>query len=160
MSRSSFIPGPFRAASKPGVFITMIEFRDIYGEVRALSNDSVKDIRERGVCGGYTFSIDCHLFKNNSGAVTVRFDFRLEGGKWNNYVEWPFHKMVTVIITHLRDQGKDVRVPIKVDDYSKKKKPAADSSSDWCYSERVSWDLIEFNGFVTNNTLYVNVEFE
>lgn len=160
MSRSSFTPGPFRAATKPGVFITMIEFRDIYGEVRALSKDSAKDLPERGVLGGYTFTLECWLFKNSSGAVHVRFYFTLENGKWNDYVEWPFSKKITAIITHLNDQGKDVRVPINMGDDNQKKKPVAYPSNDCGYSEKVSWDLIELNGFVANNTLYVNVEFE
>ncbi|KAH7976082.1 hypothetical protein HPB52_008623 [Rhipicephalus sanguineus] len=119
------IAGPFRAAAKPGVFVTMVAFFDIYAKHESLVNDktSLEISGSGGMAGGYTFALDYWL-RQSSDDVALSFRMRLMYGEWDDYVEWPFSKKITIIITHLRDRNKDIRLPIKNSGHGYFKKPA------------------------------------
>ncbi|KAL1470263.1 hypothetical protein MTO96_024432 [Rhipicephalus appendiculatus] len=67
-------PGPYRAASKPGVFIATCVFADVYS-----AHDSSKEGRNENsfttdnyTLGGYTFSLECE-FSFSEGVEDVQF---------------------------------------------------------------------------------------
>ncbi|KAL1482949.1 hypothetical protein MTO96_033471 [Rhipicephalus appendiculatus] len=105
------LPGPFRAASKPGVFITMLAFFDIYAKRDLLTGDNTYEtITVRGTVGGYAVKVDLRLRKDDD-QDTIEITPRLCDGEWNHYLEWPFSKKITVIVTHLSNSEKDIRLP-------------------------------------------------
>lgn len=156
-------PGPFRPASNLGVFVTMVAFKDIF-KLRDSLRDDAKMVRKRleNVClGGYTFRFDCELSRDEEGQVGMVFNVFLVSGEWDDYVEWPFSKKVTAILTHIKDQEKDIRLPIRMTNPAVIKKPAPGKSNGFGNeSKKVSWSTVELNGFIVNGTLYVNIEFE
>ncbi|KAL1470254.1 hypothetical protein MTO96_024423 [Rhipicephalus appendiculatus] len=153
--------GPFRAASKPGVFITMVAFFDIYAKHESLVNKetSLAISGANGMSGGYTFALDSWL-RRQGGDVTLSFRMRLAYGQWDDYVEWPFSRKITIIITHLKDRAKDIRLPIRNRRRDSFKKPAPAAWNLIMNTDDVIWRTIEHNGFIFNKTLYVNVEFD
>ncbi|KAL1444319.1 hypothetical protein MTO96_045583 [Rhipicephalus appendiculatus] len=156
------LPGPFRAASKPGVFVTMFAFFDIYAKRDLLTNDpSNQWISVRGTVGGYAVEVDCWFWRMDTSKDVVYFRVELCDGEWNHYVEWPFSKKITVIVTHLRNSEKDIRLPmIERSEHDDFRKPAPGSCHFVLRSEEVNWKDLELNGFIVNRTLYANIEFE
>ncbi|KAL1444177.1 hypothetical protein MTO96_029998 [Rhipicephalus appendiculatus] len=160
---TSITPGPFRPASNLGVFVTMVSFEDIL-KLRESLRDYETMVRRtiENVClGSYTFRFDCELTRDDEGQVGMVFNVFLASGNWDDYVEWPFAKKVTAILTHIKDQDKDIRLPIRMTNPKVIKKPAP-GKSNWFGNEsiKVSWQRVELNGFIVNDTLYVNIEFE
>ncbi|KAL1470257.1 hypothetical protein MTO96_024426 [Rhipicephalus appendiculatus] len=155
-------PGPYRAASKPGVFITMLAFFDIYSKHDLLSEENVLEyIDVRGIVGGYTVAVRCVLSGKNNDKDYFHFALSLCDGEWNHYFEWPFSKKITAIITHPRNSKKDIRLPSLRNEYHHQiKMPSPGSCNSEFYSEHVNWRDIELNGFIVNKTLYVYLEFE
>ncbi|KAH7970539.1 hypothetical protein HPB49_009939 [Dermacentor silvarum] len=159
-------PGPYRAASKPGVFVTLCKFDNIYEKYEELrSKDTVSAIAKGCTAGGYTFALKCTLSREEGEDATVEvyFSLYLGCGDWDNFVEWPFSKDVTVVLTHPKDKTKDVRFPIFMFKKDTVKKPAPTGAT-WNKGHRTidgeSWERIECEGFIHENALYVNVEFE
>lgn len=162
-SRASLtvIPGPYRAASRPGVLITTCKFPDIYVVHESLKKGE-KEVRissDTYTLGGYTFRLDCQFSKERYG-TSVRFILLLRDGEWDGYLEWPFSKKVTLIIMHLRDAERDVRLPLPMDEHRMVKKPQAGAWNWGQWTAKIKWENIELRGFVDKETLYVNVEFE
>ncbi|KAH7976088.1 hypothetical protein HPB52_008629 [Rhipicephalus sanguineus] len=166
LRKKELTPGPYRAASKPGVFIATCVFTGVYA-----ARDSLKkEKKERAVLytdsstlGGYTFNLGCDFtLSGNEDAeeVDVEFSMFLEEGDWNDYVEWPFSKKVTMVIAHPRDKSKDIRVPYDSDGYENVKKPRPGDSNDGNSTENKSWKDLELQGFIVKDSIYVNVEFE
>ncbi|KAL1470249.1 hypothetical protein MTO96_024418 [Rhipicephalus appendiculatus] len=158
-------PGPYRPASKPGVFITTCEFSNVYA-ARNLLTQAKKEHRavsEPHRLSGYTFRLDANfLLSGGEGneEVSVRFSMYLKSGDWDDYVEWPFSKKVTVIIAHPRDATKDVRLPLCVDGSEVVRKPRPTNYNCGRKTEKKSWEDIELGGYIVKNTLFVHVEFE
>ncbi|KAL3220562.1 hypothetical protein MRX96_050366 [Rhipicephalus microplus] len=76
-------PGPFRAASKPGVFITTCQFADMcttrYGLTQ--SNKEACVSTENSILAGYTFNMDCKFTMSAKEDVDVSFIlFLMPGG--------------------------------------------------------------------------------
>ncbi|KAL1421595.1 hypothetical protein MTO96_023029 [Rhipicephalus appendiculatus] len=155
-------PGAFRGASKAGAFVTLLAFFDIYAKHDLLTSDNkYEGIAVRREVGGYTVNVECVLKKDKS-VVEIFFTVHVCDGEWSEYVEWPFSKKITLIITHLRNQKKDIRVPLRYD-YSEPhhiRKPARGTCNSFMNSKYVNWADIELNGFVANKTLFVNIELE
>ncbi|KAH8030856.1 hypothetical protein HPB51_011900 [Rhipicephalus microplus] len=93
-------PGPFRAASKPGLFITTCQFADVcttrYGLTQ--SNKEARVSTDCSTLAGYTFKMDCKLTMSAEEDVDVSFILFLMPGVWDERVEWPFAKKVALII--------------------------------------------------------------
>ncbi|KAH7973408.1 hypothetical protein HPB49_000723 [Dermacentor silvarum] len=145
MTGKQMAPGPFRAASKPG---NKKEHR-ISTEVYTLS--------------GYTFKLDCKFSLSGSEGneeVNVIFILFLRDGDWDDHVQWPFSKKVSLVIAHPRDETKDIRLVIDMKEYkfTKKPRPGAWNWGNW--TEKKNWNDIELQGYVVKGTLYINVEFE
>lgn len=124
-------PGPFRSASNLGVFVTMAAFNDIV-KLRDSLRDDEKMARKRfnNVClGGYSFDFECELTRDGEGQVGMVFNVFLVSGEWDDYVEWPFTKKVRAILTHIKDQEKAIRLPIRVTSPNVIKKPAPGKSN-------------------------------
>ncbi|KAL1470255.1 hypothetical protein MTO96_024424 [Rhipicephalus appendiculatus] len=135
------LPGPFRAATKPGVFITMLAVFDIYAKHHLIRKDDMYGkITVRGTVGGYAVDVTCWLTQDGD-EVVVYFGLSLCDGEWNQYLEWPFSKKVTVIVTHLSNSEKDIRLPVYGEIYHELflKKPAPDSCNLYVDSEKVNW---------------------
>ncbi|KAL3197910.1 hypothetical protein MRX96_044636 [Rhipicephalus microplus] len=155
-------PGPYRAAAKPGVHIETCKFVDVYTAYNAMKQGDVKRSMLTGTytLAGYTFKLACELFKSEKKEVYTRFAFILRHGDWDDHVDWPFRKKVTLTIAHPMYEDKDIGMPISVDDYAAAKKPvpAIPNSSSW--TGELYWKDIEEHGYIGNKALYVNVQFE
>ncbi|KAH7977333.1 hypothetical protein HPB49_000699 [Dermacentor silvarum] len=99
-------------------------------------------------------------FSKERHGTSVRFILLLRDGEWDGYLEWPFSKKVTLIIMHLRDAERDVRMPLPMLLQKMVKKPQAGAWNWGQWTNKIKWENIELRGFVDKETLYVNVEFE
>lgn len=153
---------PHHAASKPGVFIATCVLTDIYAGYISLNGQRKEcslstDIY---VLAGYTFRVYCNL-KRVENKVLIHFTFYLRHGAWDDWVEWPFSKMVTVIIRHPRDEGKDIRLPLRMEDPKMVRKPSPNSGNSGESTEAKNWDDLELQGFfLGGKDLFVNVVFQ
>ncbi|KAH9363423.1 hypothetical protein HPB48_006041 [Haemaphysalis longicornis] len=138
-------PWPFRRATKPRNHVAVCSFGEMYGAL-----DSLKEKKEAVITGrvvtlaGYTFQVDCCLENDKN-----------EG--------WPFTKLVTLVVTHLRDETRDIRLVLRpeVDAYVLAlRKPIPKQFNAGIRSENVLWVFLETAGFIDNDSLYLNVEFE
>ncbi|XP_077563885.1 uncharacterized protein LOC144179412 [Haemaphysalis longicornis] len=154
-------PVPFRAASKAGSFIALCKFLDVYTSLERLKDTKQLQMSsEVQTLGGYTFKLSCELSKDEGSEVNLRFLLNLRDGMWDTYVDWPFAKKVVVLLTHPRDQEKDVRLPLPMEDYKMLKKPMPGVWNWGNWTKKVPWKGIELAGFIDNRVLYANVEFE
>ncbi|KAH7976387.1 uncharacterized protein LOC119406293 [Rhipicephalus sanguineus] len=155
------IQGPYRAASSAGVLITTCKFADIYAVVDSLNEEQaeVRKSTDTYSLGGYTFKLECE-FSKVENEVKVRFILFLHEGEWDSYVDWPFEKMVTLIIMHTKDEAKDVRLPLTMVDHRAVRKPRAGVERWGHWTIKKNWQDIELKGYVDRGALYVNVEFE
>ncbi|KAH7935756.1 hypothetical protein HPB52_013081 [Rhipicephalus sanguineus] len=158
-------PGPYRAASKPDVFVTLCRFDNIYEKYNELRYKNSASKAVKGcVAAGYTFALKCKFTKGDEdGGVKVYFSLHFGSGEWDNYVEWPFRKEVTGILTHPGDKGKDVKIPFvkMMSDTFKKPAPSPNTWNRGPFTfDHESWERIEAEGFIHNNALFVNLEFE
>ncbi|XP_077497647.1 uncharacterized protein LOC144108244 [Amblyomma americanum] len=153
--------GPSRFASKLGAFITLCEFTNLFAGYEALtgSRKEYSLATNSYTLAGYTFSLQCNLEKIDDEHVTASFILFLREGVWDCMIEWPFAKKVTIIVTHLRDQAQDVRLPIHMEGRKIVKKPVG-SGNCGASTATLNWMDLEVKGFFNNKTLYVNVEFE
>ncbi|KAH7974047.1 hypothetical protein HPB49_008877 [Dermacentor silvarum] len=159
------VPGPFRAASKPGVFIANCEFTGVYAARDSLKQDKKlhKESTEIYTLCGYTFKLTCEFSLSGgegSEEVNVRFILFLYEGEWDDFVEWPFSKKVSLVIAHPRDEAKDIRLTVKMDEHKVAKKPRPGVWNWGSWTEKTSWNEIELQGYIVKCSLYVNVEFE
>lgn len=154
--------GPYRAVSKPGVYMATCKFDEIYAGYKKLTGDKKEHTlsTDQDVLAGYTFYLDCKFEKQGSGDVLLTFILFLGEGDFDDFLEWPFSKKVTIILPHPRDEKKDVRLPVNKEDREMVKKPAPESWNDGICTQTVPWKDIEFHGLVVKDTLYVSVEFE
>ncbi|KAL3183389.1 hypothetical protein MRX96_000350 [Rhipicephalus microplus] len=97
---------------------------------------------------------------SQDGDVALSFRMRRAHGQWDDYVKWPFSRRITIVITHLRDRAKDIRLPIRNSGHDYFKKPAPREWNKIMNTGDISWRTIEHNGFIFNKTLYVHVEFD
>lgn len=159
--KTAVTAGPFRAVSKCGVFVTTCEFRDVYAGCTAVSGDKKEHFisTDTYTLAGYTFRLECK-FQKQDGEVVVSFCLFLRDGAWDDHVEWPFSKKLTMIISHPRDERKDVRLPVDMEDPKVLKKPVPEKWNWGNWTSKENWQDLELKGFVCNKNLYVNVEFE
>ncbi|KAL3210402.1 hypothetical protein MRX96_052189 [Rhipicephalus microplus] len=155
-------PGPFRAASKPGLFITTCQFPNMCVTREGLteSNKEARVSTEISILAGYTFKVVCKLTMSAEEDVDVSFILFLKPGVWDERVEWPFAKKVALIIAHPTDERKDVRLTSCMDEYKMTKKPSSSTASWGSWTDKKSWTYIEHQGFFVKGSLYVNVEFD
>ncbi|XP_054925017.1 uncharacterized protein [Dermacentor andersoni] len=160
-SSKSLTPGPFRAASKPGAFIATLKFANVYAARDSLKEDKKVHSISSGVCtlGGYTFRLECRFQLSKDKEVNVGFALFLQDGEWNDCLEWPFSKKVTLIIAHPRDETKDVKVTSHMNAHEVVRKPRSDVRNLGQITEQKNWRDLELAGFVVKGDLYVNVEF-
>ncbi|XP_070377053.1 uncharacterized protein [Dermacentor albipictus] len=165
VSKKPVTPGPFRAASKRGVFNRMCKFTNVYAARDLLSQDKKEhDIyTESYTLGGYTFYLEC-MFSFSGSAdnkdVNVKFILFLANGDWDDYVQWPFSKKVSLVIAHPTDATKDIGLTIHMEEHDVVKKPRPDSLNSGNSTEETKWNEIELQGYIVRNALYINVEFE
>lgn len=157
-------PWPFRLATKPRNHVAVCSFGEMYG-----AHDSLKEKKEAVITGrvvtlaGYTFQVDCCLENDKHEGVRVYFMFYLKGDAWDSYVQWPFTKLVTLVVTHLRDDKRDIRLVLRPDVDALAlalRKPIPKEFNAGIRSENVFWVFLETAGFIDNDSLYLNVEFE
>ncbi|KAL1476415.1 hypothetical protein MTO96_018607 [Rhipicephalus appendiculatus] len=161
-------PGsPYRAASKPGVFMSMLQFPGVSDKFRRLVGDDEKEEEtieiEAVSIGGYTFGVRCELRKDDAKAGEVRalFDVHLTSGDWDNNVPWPFAKKITLVLAHTGNRENDVILPLcSSRECAVVKKPEPGRCNRGHRSEPVTWTEIEKKGLVCNDNLYVYVELE
>ncbi|KAH6921531.1 hypothetical protein HPB50_002111 [Hyalomma asiaticum] len=162
-SSKSPVLGPFRPASKAGVYVTTCEFKDVYN-TRDLCMHKNKNYMMTGDhrLGGYTFRLRLRFLPSvgDSSALSVDFSMYLMAGEWDDFVEWPFSKKVAVIIVHPRDATKDIMLTVRFDDPLVVMKPRPGGTNMEYTTQKKSWSDIELCGYVIKDTLYVNVEFE
>ncbi|KAL3210238.1 hypothetical protein MRX96_052229 [Rhipicephalus microplus] len=155
-------PGPFRAASKPSLFITTCQFPNICVTRQGLTQTN-KKARVSTVCStlaGYTFKVDCKFTMSAEEDVDVSFILFLQPGVWDKRVEWPFAKKVALIIAHPTDERKDVRPPYAWTATKCRRNQVQTLLIGGCWTVTKSWRDIEHQGFLVKGSLYVNVEFD
>ncbi|XP_070377054.1 uncharacterized protein [Dermacentor albipictus] len=158
---TSIASGPCRAASKPGAFICLCVFAEVYAGYYSLKESQEHTVTtESYLLAGYTFVLSCKFSKDEVGEVSVSFAMALCDGDWDRCLEWPFSKTVTFIIAHLKDQVKDVRFTSLTPGWESVKKPRRDVKNLGVWSEIKKWKDIELGGYINEDCLYVNVEFE
>ncbi|XP_049512865.1 uncharacterized protein LOC125940573 isoform X7 [Dermacentor silvarum] len=158
-------PGPFRAASKPGVFLTICKFTNVYAARDLLSQNKKehKISTEIYKLSGYTFKLDCEFSLSgteDNEEVNVMIILFLYDGDWVDFVQWPFSKKVSLVIAHPRDETKDIRLTIDMKEFKFTKKPRPGGWNWGNWTEKKNWNDIELQGYVVKGTLYINVEFE
>ncbi|KAH7974890.1 hypothetical protein HPB49_020924 [Dermacentor silvarum] len=160
---TSLTPGPFRAASKPGVFVATLKFTNVYAAHESLKENKKKKkhslLSDLCMLGGYAFKLQCKFLLSEGGGVNVRFTVYLHG-EWNDCLEWPFSKKVTLIIAHPTDETKYVKIKSRMTTCAVVKKPRPDFANPGTMTERKNWKDFELEGFVVKGARYVNVEFE
>ncbi|XP_049512863.1 uncharacterized protein LOC125940573 isoform X5 [Dermacentor silvarum] len=165
LTNKQMAPGPFRPASKPGVFHTICKFTNVYA-ARDLLSQNKKEHRistEVYTLSGYTFKLDCKFSLSGSEGneeVNVRIILFLYDGDWVDFVQWPFSKKVSLVIAHPRDETKDIRLTIDMKEFKFTKKPRPGGWNWGNWTEKKNWNDIELQGYVVKGTLYINVEFE
>ncbi|KAH7976584.1 E3 ubiquitin-protein ligase PDZRN3-B [Rhipicephalus sanguineus] len=160
-TKAAVIHGPYRAVSRAGVLITTCKFADICAGLDSLNekkNELAKSTDTYSL-GGYTFKLNCKFSKDEND-MNVAFILHLRDGEWDSYVEWPFKKKVTLIIMHPRNEAKDIRLLVDMDDHDLVKKPSAGTWNWGRWTKKKNWKDIELQGYVDRNALYVNIEFE
>ncbi|XP_070376889.1 uncharacterized protein [Dermacentor albipictus] len=159
--KKSLTLGPFRAASKPGAFITTLKFANVYAARDSLKQERKEHclLSEVYMLGGYTFKLQCKFLLSQDKEVSVGFTVFLRDGEWDDSLEWPFSKKVTVIIAHPIDETKDVKVTSRMKGYEVVRKPRTDVPNMGVMTEQKNWKDLELEGFVVKGALYVNVEF-
>ncbi|KAH8031402.1 hypothetical protein HPB51_017174 [Rhipicephalus microplus] len=158
-----FPSGPYRCASHLGMFVTLFELRDVQAKIDSLGVDCVEATLEAEAknLGGYMVGLQCILKKDDQGEISASFVLCLHCGEWDTYMDWPFAKKLTVVLSHVDGLEKDIRLPISATDESDViKKPAPGSCNKGHQSDPLSWKAIKSAGLVFNGTLYVNVELE
>ncbi|KAH6921530.1 hypothetical protein HPB50_002110 [Hyalomma asiaticum] len=162
-SSKSPVLGPFRPASKAGVYVTTCEFKDVY-DTRAFCVQNNKNyVMTTGDhrLSGYTFRLRLLFRPSGDGSgLSVYFGMYLMAGEWDDFVEWPFSKKVPVIIVHPRDATKDIMLTLRFDATQVVMKPRPGGTNHECTTKKQSWSDIELGGYIIKDTLYVNVEFE
>ncbi|KAH6922108.1 hypothetical protein HPB50_009520 [Hyalomma asiaticum] len=158
-------PGPFRAASKPGLFITACKFTNVYAARDSLTRDNKEHtlISDPYTLSGYTFKLQCKISLSEGkerADVRARFTLFLRSGEWDDFLEWPFSKKVALIISHPTDQTKDVRMVSRLEDRDMLKKPGPRALNLGYLTDETSWNNVELQGFIVRGALYVNVEFD
>lgn len=157
-------PWPFRRATKPRSQVAVCSFGDMYE-----AHDSLKEKKDVVITGrvitlaGYAFQVDCHFENDRYEGVRIYFMFSLRGDAWDSYVEWPFTKQVTLVVTHLRDEKRDIRLVLRPEAEVAAlalKKPIPNRLNASIKSEKVLWASLETAGFIDNDSLYLNIELE
>nr|XP_050023948.1 uncharacterized protein LOC126518142 [Dermacentor andersoni] len=163
---SSYLaPGPPRTASKQCVFTSWCRFDNIYEKYEELRYKYAASTVTKGcAAGAYPFSLKCTLTKEEeNGGVEVYFSLYLRSGEWDNCVDWPSSKDVTVILTHPSNKEKDMRFRVWIFKRDRFEKPAplgANCNEGPPMIDGESWERIEFEGFIHKNALNIIVEFE
>ncbi|KAL3215136.1 hypothetical protein MRX96_034227 [Rhipicephalus microplus] len=155
-------PGPYRAAAKPGVYIKTCRFVDVYSPYNVMKRGDVKRSMLTGTytLAGYTFKLACELLKNEKKEVYTRFAFILRHGDWDDHVDWPFRKKVTLTIAHPRYEDKGIGMPISVNGNAAAKKPVPANPNSSSWTCKLRWKDIEEHGYIGNKAQYVNVQIE
>ncbi|KAL3192960.1 hypothetical protein MRX96_058470 [Rhipicephalus microplus] len=152
--------GPFRAARKAGVFVSICYFEDIQRTLQALEDKSTSFKATDVVMAGYKVKMICKFTKDSSGYISFSFGVRLEDGEWNNIVEWPFTMNASVVLTHPSNARKDLRAVIRMDSHEVTKKPWPYQPNKTGFSEKFSLEMVEREGFVYEGNLIATLEFE
>ncbi|KAL1476413.1 hypothetical protein MTO96_018605 [Rhipicephalus appendiculatus] len=151
-------PGPYRPASKGGVYVGMLEFPDVYARFNSLfANPSNADTKTCTI-GGYTLAVQCRFTKEKAGSSTVVFFLYLIDGPWDNNVVWPFGRKITLTLVHPSDYTKDISWPIPLDQKDMVRKPEPGRGNAGACSGKVDWYLLDSDGFIVNKSLYVHIE--
>lgn len=100
----------------------------------------------------------CKIHKDFSDQVSLTFGVSLTSGHWDDYVEWPFSKYVTLTLPNLQDYQKDIQLPITFDVDDVKERPSRGQSNLARWSTLVYWNQVSLNEFIHNKTLHVNIE--
>ncbi|XP_077495424.1 uncharacterized protein LOC144106483 [Amblyomma americanum] len=159
LKTAAVTPGPYRSVSKHGNFIATCVFSDVCSENKALVFESRSHVISSEICtlAGYTFKLECSFPDYNR---LVSFSLKICEGAWDLCVEWPFSKKVTLILTHPVNMEKDKRLQVSMQDPQACKKPVRGSANKGTSAGIVEWEYVERHGLISNNGLYVNVEFE
>ncbi|KAH8031400.1 hypothetical protein HPB51_017172 [Rhipicephalus microplus] len=158
LASKSPTPGPYRPASKGGVYVGMLEFPDIYARFNSLFANPCNTDTKTCTVAGYTLAVQCRLTKDKSGSSTVLFVVYLIDGPWDNNVEWPFGRTINLTLVHPSNYTKDMSWSIPLDQKGMVRKPEPGRGNACACSGPVKWDHLDSVGFVVNKSLYVHIE--
>lgn len=147
--------GPHRTASGRGSAITLYKL----GQLQFQDGSVIKG--EPCTLQGYTFYVSCSLKFDDLYDRTCEFELTFCSGPWDDYVDWPFAKRVTLIIPHLRDESKDIRLStaLKSQESHYYLKPHPGGYNVGMPFKRVRNTKINEGNYTIGGNLYLNVEF-
>ncbi|KAH7975714.1 hypothetical protein HPB52_004602 [Rhipicephalus sanguineus] len=155
---STYTPGPYRPATAAGAFMMMVVFSEIPEKHDTLRPSQSWVEQRELVVGGYTMTAACKIHRDFSDQVSLTFGVALSGGQWDDHVEWPFSKYVTLTVPNLEDYQKDIKLPITFQADDAVQRPGKRQSNPARWSTLVYWNEVSLNGFIHNKTLHVNIE--
>ncbi|KAH6945431.1 hypothetical protein HPB50_008442 [Hyalomma asiaticum] len=155
---STYTPGPFRPASAAGAFMMMVVFSEIPEKHDSLSPSQMWIEQRQVTVGGYAMTAACKIHKDFSDQVSLTFGVALSSGEWDDHVEWPFSKTVTLTVPNLENYQNDIKLPIELEGDDVVQRPTKGRSNSARWSTLVYWDQNTLNEFIHNKTLHVNVE--
>ncbi|KAH7975169.1 hypothetical protein HPB49_024708 [Dermacentor silvarum] len=87
--QKSQVPGPFRAASKPGVFAATLKFPNVYAARYSLKDNKKEHnlLSDVYTLGGYAFKLQCKFLLSEGEEVNVGFIVFLRDGEWNDWLQ-------------------------------------------------------------------------
>lgn len=155
--------GPYRAAPKQGVFVTTYVFKEVHSFCTLVSGEEMElDIAsEPCTLAGYTFRVKCHMASGKGQDVRVHFVLFLQNGEWDDIVDWPFAKKVTMALAHPTDLKRDILLPVTAAEHDASANTPVPGVPDIGYkTDDVEWNVVLERGFVSSGKLHVTVQFE
>ncbi|KAH7975168.1 hypothetical protein HPB49_024707 [Dermacentor silvarum] len=154
-SNAVFPHGPHRTASGRGSAITLYKL----GQLQFEGGSVIKG--EPCTLQGYTFYVSCSLNFDDLYDRTCEFEQTFCSGPWDDYVDWPFARRIRLIIAHLRDERKDIRLSTALQSQESRYylKPQPGGYNVGMPFERVRKTEINEGNYTIGGNLYLNVEF-
>ena len=116
------------------------------------------------ICG---FKLRIEIYLNGFGfgkGTHMSVYFELMKGKFDNFMEWPFDKIVSVILI-----GQDIKSKCykllstaarnnKNDSFKSFRKPITDFNHGWGWSKFITLEKLHADGYIKNDILYIRTE--
>lgn len=100
------------------------------------------------------------MLENTAGTLRLRFTFYVRRGIFDNFLEWPLDKKLTLSVLHHTDKGKMrvLTVDTKRDLKEKCIKPGSEITKPSLSSKTVKADYFDKNGYVAGDKLLLKFE--
>lgn len=111
------------------------------------------------IISGYKMRLQVSLNGQGDGEGThMSVFFQLMKGKLDDYLKWPFDKLIDFVLIHQDDQSKYVTAKVETDKFKEIKsfqKPVNYCNKGWGYAKFVSLKELHDGGFIKGDILYI-----